>query len=235
MNERNPKPAYFDEYAIRYDEALQEALAATGENKIFYARGRISWMASRLKHRGHTTNSILDFGCGIGSAAPVLAGCFPGAGITGVDVSAASIEKARQQHPPPCRFLTLDQLEKEAQFDLAYCNGVFHHIAPAERLEVAKTVWKALKPGAYFAFFENNAWNPGTRYLMWRCSFDRDAVPLSIMEAGRLLKDSGFVFEAHAFLFLFPRVLSFLRWSETLLEVLPLGGQYVLLTRKPLK
>jgi len=44
--------------------------------------------------------------------------------------------------------------------DLAYCNGVFHHIAPDARPEALAMIRDALKPGGLFAFWENNAWNP---------------------------------------------------------------------------
>ena len=35
------------------------------------------------------------------------------------------------------------------------------------------------------------------------------------------------------FLFIFPRVLKWLRWIEPLVSRLPLGGQYLVLGRKP--
>ena len=59
-----------------------------------------------------------------------------------------------------------------SQIDLVFCNGVFHHILPQGRGAVLDYVKSCLKPGGLFALWENNPWNPGTRYVMNRVSFD---------------------------------------------------------------
>src|SRR4029434_4043103 len=71
---------------------------------------------------------------------------------------------------------------------LVYCNGVFHHIPPQAREAAVAYVARALRPGGLWAFWENNPWNPGTRYAMHRIPFDRDAIPLTPPEARRLLQ-----------------------------------------------
>ena len=53
-------------------------------------------------------------------------------------------------------------------------------------------VLRSLRPGGLFAFWENNPWNPGTRYVMSRIPFDRDAITLSPLEARQLLRVGGF-------------------------------------------
>jgi hypothetical protein len=52
----------------------------------------------------------------------------------------------------------------------------------------AKTVSRALKKGGYFAYFESNPWNPGTKMVMGRIPFDRDAIKLSGRESNNFLK-----------------------------------------------
>src|SRR6059036_11455 len=52
------------------------------------------------------------------------------------------------------------------------------------------------------SFWENNPWNPGTRLVMSRIPFDRDAVPLSPPEVRRLVLTAGFRLE-QAIRFLF--------------------------------
>jgi hypothetical protein len=89
-----------------------------------------------------------------------------------------------------------------------------------------------LRPGAIFAFWENNPWNPGTRYVMRRVPFDRDAVTLSPPEARRWLRSAGFEILRTDFLFIFPRPLRWLRRLEPILSRAPLGGQYQVLCRK---
>ncbi|MCS7034896.1 MAG: class I SAM-dependent methyltransferase, partial [Phycisphaerae bacterium] len=89
------------------------------------------------------------------------------------------------------------------------------------------------RPGGYFAFWENNPWNPGTRFIMSRCPFDDDAIPLSPLESRRRVRVAGFTVMRTDFLFIFPKVLGWLRWMERPLSRLPLGGQYQVLCRKP--
>jgi SAM-dependent methyltransferase len=113
-----------------------------------------------------------------------------------------------------------------------YCNGVFHHIEPADRPCALASIHRALMPGGYFAFWENNPWNPGTRLVMHRIPFDRDAKTLSAPQARRLLHGAGFDVISTDFLFLFPRALATLRPLETRLTQLPAGAQYMVLCRK---
>jgi len=82
------------------------------------------------------------------------------------------------------------------------------------------------------AFWENNPWNPGMRYVMSRIPFDRDAVTLTAPETRRLLQAGGFEVLRTDFLFIFPRVLSWFRCVESLMTQLPLGAQYQFLCRK---
>jgi hypothetical protein len=111
---------------------------------------------------------------------------------------------------------------------------VFHHIPIADRAEAAAFVFEALRPGGLFAFWENNAWNPGTRYVMRRTSFDHDAIPVFPHGARRLLRTTGFEVMGTDYLFVFPGPLALLRPIEPWISKLPLGGQYLVLARKPL-
>jgi hypothetical protein len=56
---------------------------------------------------------------------------------------------------------------------------------------------------------------------------------LSPPAARRLLAAGGFELLRSDSLFYFPRSLAFLRWTEPYLARLPLGGQYLVLCRKP--
>jgi SAM-dependent methyltransferase len=222
----------FDAYAENYDEALAVGLSATGESKEYYASGRISWLAKRLSLHGHTVRTVLDFGCGTGSGVPYL---FDGLGaqlVHGVDVSAASLDTARSTHARTGATFGMVDAPVGPVFDLAFCNGVFHHIPVTERAAAAAYVREALVPDGFFALWENNPWNPGTRYIMSRVPFDRNAITLTPPESRRLLRDAGFDIVHTDFLFVFPRALRALRPLERLIRALPLGGQYLVLARK---
>ena len=131
------------------------------------------------------------------------------------------------------KFMALDQYEPGGNIDLAFCNGVFHHIAPDDRSAAVGFVYGSLRPGALFAMWENNPWNPGTRYVMSRCPFDKDAKMLRPSEARRMLHAAGFEIVSTTFMFIFPRSLGWMRGIEPLLSRLPIGGQYQVLCRKP--
>lgn len=226
-------PAEFNEYAAAYDEALQQGLRLSGEGKEYFAAKRIEWLAQRLRQKGIANPAaILDYGCGIGGSIPYLTHQFHPRNIVGVDVSEESLAIAQSAFPE-ARFGTLEQYSPQGEIDLTFCNGVFHHIPPGEREACARYIYEALKPGGVFAFWENNPWNPGTRLVMKRVPFDRNAIMLSAPESKRLLQSVGFRVEAVDFLFIFPRMLAALRWLEPPLASLPLGGQYLVFARKP--
>jgi len=224
----------FDDYADTYDLALNKGLALAGESKEYFARERVAWVARRLRDLRARPGSVLDFGCGTGSSAPFLDDLLGAESVTGLDISARSVMAAQRAFGSDrIRFARLADFQSEPAYDLAFCNGVFHHISPTERPTAVAIIHSALRPGGLFAFWENNPWNPGTRWVMSRIPFDRDAIPLAPTEAQRLLKAGGFEVVGIDFLFIFPRLLGFLRFTEPWLSRLPVGAQYLVLGRKP--
>jgi SAM-dependent methyltransferase len=226
--------AEFDEFAEGYEESLQKGLSVSGETKDFFVRGRVRWVARAMARMGARAQSVLDFGCGIGDASPALLAATAADRVHGVDLSAKEIEIARQRYQTPgITFEVLGSRPAEPAYEMAYCNGVFHHIPLADRDQAVDWVYGALKPGGLFMLFENNPWNPGTRYVMSRIPFDRDAIMLWPREARRRLRRAGFSVLTTAFLFVFPNILRRMRCLEPALESLPLGAQYVVAAQKP--
>lgn len=224
----------FDRYAGDYDRALNEGLSVSGEGKDFFAHGRLAFLAGRLAKLGFHAKSVLDFGCGTGSATPHLFECLGVESVLGVDISEASVEVARREHGGAgARFEPLEGFAAQGEFDLAFCNGVFHHIPLDERAGAVAKVFAALRPGGMFALWENNPWNPGTRYVMSRIPFDRDAIMLNSFETRRLMRGAGFEPLGVDYMFIFPKFLGALRAIEPALSKLPLGAQYQTLGRKP--
>ncbi len=224
----------FDAYAARYDEALAAGLSVTGENKDYYAEGRMCWLARRLRALGaQSPGTVLDFGCGLGASTPLFLDELGAHNVVGVDVSAGLLDRASKAFAsePRARFSTIDANDAPASADLAFVNGVFHHIPRGDRAKALQYVRRTLKPGGYFAFWENNPWNPGTRYIMSRVSFDANAITIEPPEARKLLRTAGFEIVETDFLFIFPRALRLFRPLERLLVRLPLGGQYMVLCR----
>ena len=223
----------FDEFADDYDGTLNRGLAFSGENKDFYARARVAWLNEVLAARGVRPRRAIDFGCGTGSSVPILLETLGLDSVLGLDVSPRSIELARRRHSDArASFATFASYTPNADIDLAFCNGVFHHIPPSERAAAVDQVWRSLAPGGYWAFWENNPLNPGTQWLMHRLPFDRGVVKISARGARRLLRGRGFEIVQTDHLFVFPRALRSFRPLERSLARWPLGAQYVVVARK---
>jgi len=223
----------FDEYAEDYDAALAQGLSVSGEDKNYFAQGRIMWLADCLRQMQERPTSVMDFGCGTGSAVRFLLDVIGGESVLGVDTSPKSLEVARRTYDSErTEFLLLGQYRPSGQLDLAFSNGVFHHIPPAERAQAVNYVYRSLRPGGLFSLWENNPWNPGTRYIMSKCPFDHDAITLTSSETRRLLRRGGFEVIRTDFLFIFPRMLRSFRAIEPLVSRLPFGAQYQVLCIK---
>ena len=226
----------FDAFADNYDEALQRGLRVSGEGKEFFAAGRLRWLQRRLSEHNHAAGGIMDFGCGTGTSTPGLLGLTGARSLVGTEVSDRSLTVARREHRDPrARFELLSDYRPTGTLDLAFCNGVFHHIPMAQRAASLAFIHHSLRPGGLFALYENNPWNPGTRWVMSRIPFDRDAVTLSPPETRSRLRAAGFEIVVTDFLFFFPRPLAWFRGLEPSLRGLPLGAQYLVLARRPLK
>jgi SAM-dependent methyltransferase len=227
---------HFDRFADTYDEDLNQALSASGESKEFFARGRVQHLASCLRRMNLHPQSVLDYGCGVGDTTPLFRELVGAQSVTGLDISQRSLDVAIERHGSrETIFATFERHTPDATIDLAYSNGVFHHIPPAQRNTTVNYIHRCLRPGGLFAFWENNPWNPGSRYVMSQCIFDRDAITISPLEAKRLLSGAGFELLLTDYLFFFPSFLRALRFLEPHLVHVPLGAQYQVLCRKSLK
>ena len=224
--------AEFDRYADAYDGTLDRALSVTGDDSAHFARARVTWLRRRLARRKLRPRIVLDYGCGVGASTPHFFEVLGAERVIGVDVSERSLATAtRTWGSDRAVFRSIaDPITEEV--DLAFTNGVFHHIPLADREDAVRFVQRTLRPGGVFAFWENNPWNPGTQLVMARCEFDKDAIKITPPSARRLLKSGGFHVLETTFCFIFPSALAALRPLEPLVATLPIGGQYLVLACK---
>jgi len=233
MNAPQTEPELFDQHVDRYEEELAAAISASGEGREYFAEGRVKWLKQCLDQADYSPRSVLDFGCGDGSTAPLLLGILKADVALGVDVSERSVAIAKQRYASEqINYEILAAFRPAGTMDLVYCNGVFHHIPPAKRAAAFAMVNDAVGPGGFFALWENNPWNPVMRYAMARCAFDRDAILMRPGETRSLLRAAGFEILRTDFRFVFPRALRALRPLEDVLCRMPLGAQYQILSRK---
>jgi SAM-dependent methyltransferase len=225
--------AEFDSFADSYERDLAEALAVSGEDRQYFAQGRVDWLAGILRRMGARPRHVMDFGCGTGSTTGLLLEKLGAEAAVGVDLSLRSLDVARKNHASErIEFSSIEKYTSSDTVDLAYCNGVFHHIPRAERGQALRFIHRSLRKGGLFSFWENNPWNPGTRHVMAHCTFDKDAVTLNPPEAKRLVRSEGFTILRTDFLFIFPRLLKLARPAEKFVSKLPLGAQYQILCQK---
>ena len=227
-------PSPFDEHRDDYEEVLNRGLAVSGETTAYFARRRVEWLARCLARLGERPAAVLDYGCGHGTSTPLFLELLGASRVLGVEESSGMLETARGRFVHErISFVPRDAHAPDGAFDLAFCNGVFHHVAPEKRAGEVRFLLRNLRPGGLLAFWENNAWNPGTRYVMSRVPFDRGTKPLAATEARRLLRAEGLEVLRTDHLFLFPRLLRALRPIEPLLASIPAGAQYQVLCRAP--
>lgn len=91
--------AEFDEHAESYEESLESALEVSGENRDYFAAGRMRFLSGLLARAGRKAGEVLDFGCGTGNGLPHAREFLKPERVTGADVSAASVEIARRRFP----------------------------------------------------------------------------------------------------------------------------------------
>lgn len=222
----------FDGYAADYEAALACGLRLTGEGRQYFAERRVAWLRRRLDALGVVSGFVVDFGCGDGATLPILARALEPRRLVGVEPSDGLRVRARDAIGGKWEVVTPGEFRHQMEADLIYLNGVMHHIAPSDRPGVVGLLREMLRPGGLLALWDNNPWNPGTRWVMRRIPFDRGAVPIPATGIRSLLRRCGFSVLGVDHFFLFPRALRVFRWLEMPLRGLPLGGQYQVLARR---
>jgi SAM-dependent methyltransferase len=221
------KPA-FDAYGESYDEVMKKSIGFMGQKHDYYTQAKADCLLENLKKRYGDTRTlrVLDVGCGVGKTDGFLS---PDLGkLTGVDISSASIERARRENPE-VHYEVYDgnSLPFEAgAFDAAFLICVLHHVAPEKRVALLREVRRTVRPGGAVFIFEHNPFHPLTRLVVARCEFDRDARLLSRRTAAELVRKAGFELLDSQYLLFLPFKTAFLRGTEFLRRNIPLGAQY---------
>jgi SAM-dependent methyltransferase len=227
----------FDRVARDY-EAIHERSLPPGVHSGDFIRQRAAQTAAWIGEPAGEF-AYLDFGCGNGrlfaalleSAALAAALAEGRLRVFGVDSSTASLAQARAlAGAAPIGFAAgLDSLPPGLAFDLVTCFLVFHHIPPAARAEVARSLRARIKPGGRIVVWEHNPFNPFTRLLVRLCPFDGEARLLAPAALRGLLARAGMRLRPARHVCLVPpgwQRLRPLAALEAALGGLPLGAQY---------
>jgi SAM-dependent methyltransferase len=214
----------FDDIAREYTVIQEDHLRFFGEESGYFAEIKAS-MARDLVFPA--PRRILEFGCGTGMNLGSLAASFPGAELSGCDISEESLRVAAKRHPGADLFVSGKEGDTDRKpFDLVFVANVFHHIDPVKRGAVMAGLRRIMAAGGSLVVFEHNPYNPVTRRLVSTCPFDRDAVLLAPRELRSLVVGAGLRVRSLRYLLFFPAFLRRLRFLEKSMGFLPLGGQY---------
>lgn len=225
----------FDEYANDYRSIHTENIRISGADSFYFALHKVQ-LVSSFETNGQQPR-LLDVGCGDGVAELFMAKLMPGCRVNGIDISAKSIDAAREKNIPGTTFSVYDGNSipfPADSFDIVFVAAVLHHVDFAYHQALLGEMYRVLKPGGRIYLFEHNPVNPVTRFLVKTCVFDKDARLLGYRYCGRLLKKASFRNIEKKFILFFPRkgLLSRMIPLEEKLGWLPLGGQYMYRARK---
>lgn len=226
-----PDKVDFDQFASDYDRLLADSTSFFSPSEAYFARYKAD-VAKRLL--GDSARSIYEFGCGIGRNLRFLAEAFPGAALFASDISGESVAVARRENPGITIWTDGVDAAPDRIFDFVFVAGVYHHVSPAERSFVSRSLYELIQPGGNLLVFEHNPFNPVTRRIVSTCPYDADAVLLRPAELRGHLTAAGMdVVKSGYALFVPPRLKAFTR-LERCLGWLPLGGQYWLWAKRPI-
>ena len=221
----------FDKFAEEYLAVHSRNIAFSGEDPEYFSRYKIDEVRRRWDgERRPEPAAILDFGTGIGSSLPFLASRFPGAAITGLDVSSRSLSIAEQRFAGTAKLVSYgggaDIPLPGNSFDLIFSACVFHHIDSSEHAAIFARLRALLKVEGRMFIFEHNPLNPVTRYIVATCPFDANAVLVPAHRLKKEQEEAGFRNVQIAYTGFFPGALRVFRPLERFMTMLPIGAQY---------
>ncbi len=221
----------FDSFAANYGEILDETIRFAGEGSAYFDAYKLRCLRQWCM-APDTKGPVLDFGCGTGSLAGLVAQAFPQVTVHGHDVSRKSLEEARSKSGALPNLSFFGQLPDEVFYDLIYSANVFHHVSPSSRPDLLRSLGQRLTPGGRIVIFEHNPWNPLTRYVVKTCPFDKGVTLISRPAFVKLARGVAMDVVHSRYIVFFPSFLRFLRKCEPRLGFLPLGAQYMLVLAK---
>ena len=224
----------FDAYAKDYRSIHTENVKISGVDSFYFAEMKVILLQ---RFETNVPLKILDVGCGDGITEMFMHKYFSSWLMEAIDISAQSIDEAKNKNIHNCNFKTYGGKEipfADNSFDVIFMAGVLHHINFNLHTDLLKEINRVLKQDGRFYLFEHNPLNPVTRHLVNTCVFDKEARLLKSAYTEKLLKENNFGIKKKDFIIFFSRkgIFSKLIFLEKYLKWLPLGGQYFIIANK---
>jgi hypothetical protein len=199
----------------------------------FLARSRARWLRRCLDALGERPTHMVALGRNHGSTNSAFFGNLHIKSLVTIDLaherSHAGVLRSADGR---ATLVHVSDYRASESADLAFTHGVFDHMPELERAAAAVLICRSLSSGGVFAVWQRNPWSPGA---IWS---SRPAVPggsgvLTARETRRLLRGVGFDIIHTTSPFFFPQSLSWCEPLEAALAPIQLGGEYMVLARKP--
>jgi len=231
--------AVFDEYAKDYEKGYEGTVNISGfgtDHFYEYKVKEIRRVLSEKKHKMPLT--ILDFGCGVGNVDPYIRKYFPDSKICAMDVSAESINVAKEKYGElGITYAAVDENGIENPFgmlfDLVFVSCVFHHIPKEGHAGTLSFLRSCMAPDALLFVFEHNPYNPATRMIFNKHDkpIDKNANMIYPRYIKKLMRSSGLRVEALNYTVFFPKRLGLFMPLERLMVAIPFGAQYYVMAK----
>ncbi|RYF80104.1 MAG: class I SAM-dependent methyltransferase, partial [Chitinophagaceae bacterium] len=156
----------FDEFAMDYRAIHTANVQLSGADSFYFAEMKVKMLKA---FESATSLHVLDLGCGDGTTEVFMQQYFPSWLLKGIDVSAKSIESARNKALPSATFQWYDGTAipaEENSMDIVFVAGVLHHVNYDLHLTILNEIKRVLKPGGRLYLFEHNPLNPVTKHLV---------------------------------------------------------------------
>ena len=181
----------FDGFADEYRVIHTQNLKLSGADSFYFAEMKVRLLQSLETDK---PLKVLDVGCGDGTTEQFMQQYFPQWEMEGIDISAKSIEVAKEKKLTKANFAVYDGCHipfADESFDLVFIAGVLHHVDFALHQALIKEITRALKKGGRLVLFEHNPLNPLTSYLVKTCVFDLQTKLLLHYYTGKLLMQNS--------------------------------------------
>tara|TARA_B100000686_G_scaffold79646_1_gene85905 strand:- start:3384 stop:4070 length:687 start_codon:yes stop_codon:yes gene_type:complete len=223
----------FDSFSKNYNKVVNDSIRQTGYDTESMVSAKLHKIAKIFPDLTDKKFRLLDFGCGVGNLYGGMVNFFPKAVYTGVDPSKNSIIKARSRFQENKAFQRYESQEwKSFKYDLIFSAGVFHHIPHKEHSEIIEKLFSILNHNGRLVIWEHNPLNPVTKKIIKDCPIDKDAVLVPSKNIRKLFERVSLSEINISYTTFFPKILSPLNYFESLLEWLPIGGQYIVTGQK---
>ena len=180
----------FDRFADAYEREVEAATRFAGLPTEFFLEVKVAHLLNRLRQQFEDFRRlrVLDVGCGVGLTDQLLKAHLPH--LVGVDISGKSLDVARVRNPQIAYHHSADNNLPfvNGSFDVVFAICVWHHVPPNQWTAFLSELFRVLVPKGLLFVYEHNPWNPLTRLVVSRCSFDEDAVLVSAYQAARKVR-----------------------------------------------